>query len=319
MSCKNALITVVIPSWKRSAILREILISLEREFSKLMYQGEVLVVGSTGDDDSELVVRNYQSGSSYMVVSYLKANNNISEKRNVGIKCASGAYLIFLDDDCVPCEGFLKSHLLALEQNPHKTLVCGLVKYDFCSKLISKSYIKYKVGRHNKTNNQCGKYITDATKIVTMNMAVVAKDLREESFFFQQDISKYGLEDYDFAKRALILGFQIYVGKATIFHREENNNFLTFSNKIKEIGSHSSQMLAASVRYEIKNLPFRKIEDSVTLKVAGILLGKCLLERLRIAFSKLFDILPAVPLLFVRILIIISYLDGRASRIQDGR
>ncbi len=94
---KNELITVVIPTYKRSNKLRSALDSVQRQTYKKI---EVIVVDDNADFPScrkqvEEIVSNYNN------VRLIKNRKNLGGalSRNVGVKNASGDIIAFLDDD----------------------------------------------------------------------------------------------------------------------------------------------------------------------------------------------------------------------------
>lgn len=101
-------LSVVVPTYNRSEVLRVCLASLARQTLSLD-QFEVLVVDDGSTDDTESVVRGFQGTLS---VRYLRQphNRGRAAARNRGIREATGDVVVFVDSDVFPVPGFLAAH-----------------------------------------------------------------------------------------------------------------------------------------------------------------------------------------------------------------
>ncbi len=87
-------VSIVIPTYKRSAILKR---SLKSVLAQTFQNYEVLVVDDCSGDDSETVVKDFGDRR----IRYLKhqTNKGGSAARNTGVREATGEYVAFLDSD----------------------------------------------------------------------------------------------------------------------------------------------------------------------------------------------------------------------------
>ena len=99
--------SVVIATWQRPELLRTTLRSIERQ----TYQSFEVIVVSDGEDDSiRELVREFQPG--YPLRCYFHSiNRGQAAARNTGAREASGAVLLFLDDDVEADSELIKRHL----------------------------------------------------------------------------------------------------------------------------------------------------------------------------------------------------------------
>lgn len=95
----NVLLSVIIPTYNRSATLAR---ALDSVFGQTLFAAqssksiEVIVIDDGSDDDTaELINTHYPE----LVFLQLDANNGVSYARNRGIEAASGEWLAFLDSD----------------------------------------------------------------------------------------------------------------------------------------------------------------------------------------------------------------------------
>lgn len=86
------LVSAIIPTYNRAALLRE---AVESVLAQTYSNIEIVVIDAGSVDDTEEVMRSYGDRVRYS----RRANANVNAARNVGIKQARGAYLAFLDND----------------------------------------------------------------------------------------------------------------------------------------------------------------------------------------------------------------------------
>jgi glycosyltransferase involved in cell wall biosynthesis len=100
-------ISVVIPTFNRSALLRRALASV---FAQPQQPDEVIVIDDGSTDDTAAML-----GNEFPAIRYIRqANSGISSARNLGIKNANSDWLAFLDsdDEWLPEKLFLQTNLL---------------------------------------------------------------------------------------------------------------------------------------------------------------------------------------------------------------
>lgn len=102
-------ISVVVPTYKRSGLLRNCLWNLcHQTLNKENY--EVIIVSDGPDDESREVVNEYeQVGNTNIRFLSLPAKKGPAAARNMGWKNAHGILIAFTDDDCLPDATWLEN------------------------------------------------------------------------------------------------------------------------------------------------------------------------------------------------------------------
>jgi glucosyl-dolichyl phosphate glucuronosyltransferase len=111
----NPLISVILCTYNRARLLRSALDSLlNQSLAKSDY--EVVVVDNASTDDTEAVVKLFQSKNSSVSISlWHEAVQGLGHARNYGYKKARGTYVAFVDDDCVAATDWLEAILFGFD------------------------------------------------------------------------------------------------------------------------------------------------------------------------------------------------------------
>ncbi len=118
------LISVVIPTYGREAILCDTLKSLlEQTYSAY----EVIVVDQTQNHERETQQFLTQLASENKIALYTVPWANLPAARNYAIERANGSILLFLDDDVELPAGFLAAHAAGFENRPEVGAIAGRV------------------------------------------------------------------------------------------------------------------------------------------------------------------------------------------------
>ncbi len=109
--------SVIIPTYNRSRMLREALESVRHQTVKDV---EVIVVDDGSTDDTPHVVRGFQG-----VIYLTQTNQGVAAARNRGIRAAHGRYIAFLDSDDMWLPHKLEHQLDYLHNHPEAGLLYG--------------------------------------------------------------------------------------------------------------------------------------------------------------------------------------------------
>ncbi|RXR17755.1 glycosyltransferase family 2 protein [Flavobacterium amnicola] len=134
---QNPLVTVVIPTYKRTDYLK---LTLESILNQSFQDFEIIVVDDGTPNDDNLMLC-----SSLDKVYYIKIDNTggPAKPRNVGIENAKGKYIAFVDDDDLWTPEKLQKQVDILDENPDFGLVhtycqvidaAGMLKDEFVGK-----------------------------------------------------------------------------------------------------------------------------------------------------------------------------------------
>lgn len=241
--------SIIIPTFNREKILEKVLNSLISQDNIF----EILVIDSNSEDGTKNLVESFNLITD-INVRYFDVDNNVSLKRNTGIKESLTENLIFLDDDCVPSKNFVKKHLNLLDSNP-SALFCGDVF--FPENLVkSSNYIRYKNSRHIPYRYKNASSLDlDFKSIVTMNMSLKKEVIIKNNLFFREDFIGYGMEDNEFGCQVQNSGIQIKRCPASIKHMEINNSFL-FSTKMFHTSRDGVYKLKSVNKKAVMKLPY---------------------------------------------------------------
>jgi glycosyltransferase involved in cell wall biosynthesis len=100
-------ITVCICTFKRSALLRDLLAHLESQRTEGLFTLDVVVVDNDSNRSAERTVQTFAARSPLRVTYSVEPDQNISLARNRAVRQASGDLLAFIDDDEVPVSDWL--------------------------------------------------------------------------------------------------------------------------------------------------------------------------------------------------------------------
>ena len=106
-------ISVIIPTKNRPHSVLECVDSVKNQSSQ---PGEIVVVdGSDEDGLDALLIKNFGAETG---IKYVRSEGSLPHKRNLGVRKSSGDILLFLDDDIVLTENFIKE-ILSVFNNPN--------------------------------------------------------------------------------------------------------------------------------------------------------------------------------------------------------
>lgn len=121
-------VSVVIPTHDRSARTAELLRRLARQ-SIGADRFEVLVVDDCSSDDTFQMLNEAAGTVPYRLVPLrTQANGGPAAARNVGWRAATAAVVAFMDDDCLPEDGWLAAGLAAFDADPDLGVAQGCTR-----------------------------------------------------------------------------------------------------------------------------------------------------------------------------------------------
>jgi GT2 family glycosyltransferase/peptidoglycan/xylan/chitin deacetylase (PgdA/CDA1 family) len=117
--------TIVIPTWRRTEMLRELLHEIEKQVAA----GFEVVIVSDGDDPAtHALSENFESAFPVRWI-FHEENLGLAVARNTGAGAARGEYLLFLDDDILPSANLISEHAQMQDSKPTwpGSVVCGRI------------------------------------------------------------------------------------------------------------------------------------------------------------------------------------------------
>ena len=92
-------LSVVIPTYKRAALLEGALGTLAMQEGRGSLKWEVVVVDNNSQDDTADVVESVSKSTTIPIVYVFEPRQGLSHARNRGIKETRGSIIAFIDDD----------------------------------------------------------------------------------------------------------------------------------------------------------------------------------------------------------------------------
>ncbi len=302
-------LSIVIPTFKREYQVIKIKNEIQKQIKKNM-NVEILIC----DSYSNYNKKKLKSNKKNLKIKYFNIiKNNLSAKRNYGIKKTNFENVVLIDDDCIPNKNFLKNYISNFTKIGNKTILSGIVKYP--SKYILKyNHIRYKNLKHFKNDQNILKELSP-DKIVAMNMAFKKTKILSSLSFFDERFKGYGFEDHEFAFRYAKKGFKLLRSKASIIHDEGDPNINNYSKKYYHLARDGMRNLLNVDKSLAKSTIYYRIENNLFILalihvpyISNILRA---LEKIIIKTDKI----PNFKLLFLYdYLRLFSYIRGYIDR-----
>jgi GT2 family glycosyltransferase len=206
-------------------------------------QYELIVVDDGSQDDTPGVCGRMSNKLTNLIYLFAGKNRGTARARNSGIQKASGYYILFVDDDCIPQEDWLEKMLYALRKEP---IVAGAVK-SACS-----NYFKL---CHNIAQFHAfmpGVKTGHIEFLAGANMGF-RRHVFEELQGFKED-SVYA-EDMEFILRARSKGYRLFFAKDSVVTHDPDRD--TIKSIFEYAAGHASKTIILRNRYRaVLKTPF---------------------------------------------------------------
>jgi len=259
MLTNKIFISIIVPTYKRQKLLLRILERLKKNFLNFK-NFEVIICDSSNSNDTKIKIEVFKTYNNLFKITYLNINKNLhAVKRNLGIKSASGNYIILLDDDCLPDDNFVKNYYSIFKNNYIlKSVFCGSVTYPKI--LLKNNFIKYRNSRHFVVNNLSvlGESL-GPEHIVTMNMGLRKNRNFLRTCLFNEKFGNYGFEDFEFGFKLKKNNYRICKSKPLVVHNDFRD-FSIYLKKIYYLGFNSMKYLIELNLMAAKYNKFYKLE-----------------------------------------------------------
>jgi len=227
MDRMNPFFSVIIPTYKRKASLKECL----KAISQISYPNnrfEIIVVNDSNDRGITQALSPFYDRFNLIVLS--QKNAGPAAARNNGRGSASGRYLVFTDDDCIPASDWLD----ALSQRFLKTPNCAITGKTVNAltnnlySTASQAIIDYLYTYYNMNSD-------NAQYAISSNLALPTEGF-DAIGGFDTDFKRPGGEDRDLCARWLDYGFRIvYAPEVKVHHYHDLSLKLFFDSEIKQM------------------------------------------------------------------------------------
>lgn len=239
---ENPNISVIICTYNRAHLMKRIIASLKKQ--KLpQEQYEVIVVDDGSTDGTDKVCAMMCAELSNIRYISTGVNSGLPHARNVGIEEASGNFILFTDDDCIPAIDWIERLRNVLD---HEPIVAGAVATD------TSSYWKL---CHNIAEFHAfmpGRKRGPSEFIAGANMGFRRSVLEELNGFKEE---KRLAEDMEMILRARSMGYRVFFApEAVVVHDPERTSMMgIFKYSIK----HAAHSILLRHQYkELLRTPF---------------------------------------------------------------
>lgn len=236
------LLSVVIPTYNRSVILKDCLEALiDQDLPAKDY--EIIVVDDGSQDDTPKVLKKFTQKYKN-IRSYRQKNQKQGIARNNGIKKAKGNIVVLIGDNIIVRKDFLTQHLRQhLRHSEEHEAVLGLTLWHprlkptpFMKWLTNGSAIFGRFGGHQFAYEKLeGKKEADYNFFYTSNISLKRSLL--EKFPFDPEFSEYGWEDIELGYRLhKRVGLRIFYNPKAIGYRDRMITEAVLPDRMRSIG-----------------------------------------------------------------------------------
>jgi peptidoglycan/xylan/chitin deacetylase (PgdA/CDA1 family)/GT2 family glycosyltransferase len=251
-------ISVVIPTFRRSEILRATLDALGKDARTWSGNVQVVVVCDGEDESTSKLAESYSA----MPVEWVfhQENLGLPSARNSGAARATGDLLVFLDDDAEAAPGLLRehaaTHVSATAQDP-------LSDYVACGKIVEAALARQ--------NSRTGEFLEKAwISTLSRYEAAVRDGETDPDLANAQEISCFGLncsirrnvfektggfnpllrsmdEELEYGLRLYAQGVRFLSTSATVYHRNDKD-LVTYFSRCWSLGGACDSLRASELR-----------------------------------------------------------------------
>lgn len=256
-------ISVIIPTFRRSDILRATLDALAEDAQGWGGAVQVIVVCDGEDEGTRTLAKSYTA----MAVEWVfhEQNLGLPSARNSGARTASGDLIVFLDDDTAAAPGLLRehaaAHIAAEERDPRYDYVaCGKIveaalaaQSSRTGELLEKTWIST-LDRYEAAvrDGESDSDLAHAQEISCFGLnCSIRRDLFERTGGFNPLLRSMD-EELEYGVRLYARGVRFLPTPATVYHRNDKDLVEYFSRcwslggacdslRASRLGEHNSQ------------------------------------------------------------------------------
>ncbi len=247
---KKFKLSIIIPTWNRKKKLIILINSITKKLNKFNINYEINICDSYSRDGSEIAIK--KLFKNYRCINFYNINeNNISKKRNFGIKKSLYPNILLLDDDCIPIKNFffiLKKYLI---NSKGKEIFFGQY-YTQPKLLLNSNYYKFRDLKNLKTN----KLINLNYNNVVTGCCFFKGNLIKKKIYFNDKIKGYGLEDIEWAHRLKNKKFKLLLSEAKVDHQETSRNISAYVIKWYMLSKDAMPSILSNKKIKMKGKIF---------------------------------------------------------------
>ena len=215
-SATKPILSVIIPTYKRNALLKRALDSLlKQQFPSQLYE-IIIVFDGVPEKESKEIVQLYQSYAHDRMKFVRQRHAGPAQARNYGVSLSAGEILCFIDDDCIADERWLQALYHAHQQDAYAAFA-GRVLFIEKKRMIPQ-YLSDR-GFYTAADS----YEQEPAFFITANVSMKRHVFLSLGGFDPQFITSGG-EDRDFSCRLKAhTGRILFVPDAVVYHDVPNS------------------------------------------------------------------------------------------------
>jgi glycosyltransferase involved in cell wall biosynthesis len=220
-------LSIILPTYNSAKFLQRIFDSLQNQIEKNL---EIIFVNDGSKDNSLEICRKFATQDLRIIVKD-KENGGVSSARNLGIECATGEYITFLDpDDYIDKEMY--SNMLKCANSETDIVLSGFV-YEYPNKsIISKvpQYMKDEYKENDVYTEVLSKFILYGKGLESHQKGTVWRMLFKREFLKKNELKFLPFvcqDDWCFALTALRNAKSVAIEKGAYYHYVIHGNSVT--------------------------------------------------------------------------------------------
>jgi glycosyltransferase involved in cell wall biosynthesis len=190
-------ISVCICTYRRPALLRQLLSALEGQETGGLFDYSIVIVDNDGSESARPHVEAFARQSRLSVSYHVEPEQNIARARNRVVEQAKGDYLAFIDDDEYPNRNWLLVLHTAMAQHRADGVLAPVVPH---FEMEPPAWVR-KGGFFDRPTHPTG-HVLDWRNTRTGNVFIKRKVFKKDRLWFDPAMGSGG-EDRDFFKRQI--------------------------------------------------------------------------------------------------------------------
>lgn len=212
------LVSIIVVNYNGRDFLPDFFASLSRQTEKNF---EVILVDNNSQDDS---IRYMRENLPHIKIIENKDNSGYAEGNNIGLRQATGEYILIMNNDTILKDDLIETLLHAFTELPNAGVVQPMVrlmsdkeKLDACGSFWTNTGFNYHVGIYKSADLPLYNKSFSVYSVKGMCMLIPRKVI-DEVGLFDPDFWCY-FEETDFCHRLLLAGYECwYYPKSYIYH-----------------------------------------------------------------------------------------------------
>jgi glycosyltransferase involved in cell wall biosynthesis len=229
-------LSVIVPTYNRSGALGRCLEALEGQTVRESLF-DVLVVDDGSTDDTAEVVESTRPRLSYDLKYYYQKNRGPAAARNLGLREATGRYVLFIGDDIIASPQLIAQHLAWHEDHPKaEVAILGYISWAPELKVNPLMYWLEHGGPQFSYDHMVHGEAVDWQHFYTSNVSVVREFLLDNGCF-DEDFHHAAWEDLELAYRlSRTSGLTVLFNSMAVAYHLHSTDLASFRSRCRVAG-----------------------------------------------------------------------------------